>query len=325
MTDHPYSPRPEDPGGNCACGLPVEDHDPPMTDQKAATDEPRIAEATKERIEQWGKQARLLAMDHEFGQEHIARPDSPHHRILALIARIEQEQARRARDQRYHKKSADRLAKLLDPHMPVHDDEMQEVELGQRQQWCCRHCHRVTTAPVRPAYDPCPEAPDPHNKQQATIDKWATELPELRVALSREVAALRAANALLGLSEEKVNKQQAAIEREKRRANENLALANRLADDIERLERQIESPKFLESLVLDQEARIDGEVKWLRAALEEEEKRARFIGALGTAGRIRAVLKGEKECGCLEWPVTQCHVCKAEAAPAALDTEVSGE
>jgi hypothetical protein len=28
-TDHPYHPRPEDPGGNCACGLSIEAHDPP--------------------------------------------------------------------------------------------------------------------------------------------------------------------------------------------------------------------------------------------------------------------------------------------------------
>ena len=27
-TDHPYCPRPEDPGGDCACGLPIEAHDP---------------------------------------------------------------------------------------------------------------------------------------------------------------------------------------------------------------------------------------------------------------------------------------------------------
>ena len=56
--------------------------------------EPRITEATKERIEQWGKQARLLVTDHEFGQEHLPQPDSPHHRILALIACIKQEQKR---------------------------------------------------------------------------------------------------------------------------------------------------------------------------------------------------------------------------------------
>ena len=29
-TDHPYCPTPHDPGGNCACGLPNEAHDPPI-------------------------------------------------------------------------------------------------------------------------------------------------------------------------------------------------------------------------------------------------------------------------------------------------------
>ena len=121
---------------------------------------------TDEQIAKWMEWLRAEARDP--GQWTDKEPPVSK---LDLIARVRQEVARRKTDQRRHKESADRLARLLDPHMPAHGWE--EVPIDPETPWPqyprtsyrCRYCSQVSEAPVRPTYDPCDKAPNPHDSE----------------------------------------------------------------------------------------------------------------------------------------------------------------
>lgn len=61
-----------------------------------------------------------------------------------------------------HKQREDDRSRMLDPLLTsagfAHDDEPQDVPFGKAQRWKCARCGRVSKAPVRVSYDPCPIA-----------------------------------------------------------------------------------------------------------------------------------------------------------------------
>ena len=152
---------------------------------------------------------------------------------------------------------------------------------------------------------------------------------------------------LAGLRETS-GKQQATIERLEGLATEHRGVCVKTQKHmIAQIERLQDAPLARRVAQLANEnvklrAALEKKSDWadLREALEEGADRinvvannARRVGvenlakALDEHGDLlRAALGEEKECGCLVWPVTQCHACKAEAdADSAALTEREGD
>jgi len=139
------------------------------------------------------------------------------------------------------------------------------------------------------------------NQEQATIERAVAEAERVDAERTRQEGLLKAT--IERLEKERDSYQQGCgyLDQENERLREALLSRGKFIDQqeseidkykatIERLEEQIENPKFLESLVLDQEKRIDGEVKRLREALEY------YAGTAHSSGDIaRKALEGDDE------------------------------